>query len=205
MAKIKLCGLKRLEDIKAANQCMPDFVGFVFAGSKRKVTKEQAATLKHHLSSEIKTVGVFVNAPTSEIIALADEKIIDIIQLHGDESESEMRMLKEATGLPIIKAIRVRSAAQIQQSQSLPCDYLLLDTYVKDAYGGSGKQFDWNLIGHLEKPYFLAGGITLANITQALQTDAYCLDLSSAIETDGVKDPLKMAAIVAAVRNGSAV
>ena len=118
--------------------------------------------------------------------------MIDLIQLHGDEYEAYISQLRKHTPLPVIKAVRVRSREQILKTQELSCDYLLLDTYTKGRYGGSGTQFDWNMIPELTKPYFLAGGIHLGNIRQAVSHGPYCIDVSSAVETGGRKDRRKM-------------
>ena len=158
MLKVKICGLQRAEDMEAVNALRPDFVGFVFAESKRKVTEQTAMELKEKLHPQIKAAGVFVNEQPEKIIRLCERKIIDLIQLHGDEDESDIRRMKNGTDTPVIKAVRVRSREQILKAQELPCEYLLLDTYQPGMYGGSGKQFDWNLIPKMEKPYFLAGG-----------------------------------------------
>lgn len=192
--KIKLCGLTRLEDIKAANRCMPDYIGFVFARSKRQVTLSTALTLKSQLHKDIKSVGVFVDAPISDVVGIASSPAIDVIQLHGHEDATYIEALKREVSLPIIKAVRVQSSEDIMIADKLPCDYLLLDTYVKDLAGGSGLTFDYHLIPKTNHPFFLAGGIgtTKESIKNALQTDAFCLDTSSALETNGVKDAKKM-------------
>ncbi|MGN0373833.1 MAG: phosphoribosylanthranilate isomerase [Enterocloster sp.] len=190
--RLKICGLSRMEDIRAANAVKPDFIGFVFAKSRRQVSREQARRLKAALSPDIPAVGVFVNAPPEEILPLADEAVIDMIQLHGDEDEAYIRYLKQRTRKPVLKAVRVRSREQIQEAVRLPCDYLLLDTFVKGQYGGSGFQFDWSLIPKMEKPFFLAGGIGPENLKEAVACGPYAIDISSAVETEGHKDEKKM-------------
>lgn len=202
--RLKICGLSRFGDILAANDILPDYIGFVFAESSRRVTPDKAAQLRQELDKRIKAVGVFVNAPMEEIVKLSEDRgnarVIDLIQLHGDEDEAYIRQLKTHTGLPVIKAVRVRSREQILKAQELPCDYLLLDTYTKDRYGGSGTQFDWNMIPELTKPYFLAGGIHLGNIRQAVSHGPYCIDVSSAVETGGRKDRRKMEEMAGVLR-----
>ena len=196
--RFKFCGLSRPEDIEAANEISPDYIGFVFAPSSRQVTREQAAGLRKLLSPEIRAVGVFVNAAIEEILSLAGDgkmpPVIDLIQLHGDENAEYIRQLKQFTDCPIIKAVRVKSRDDIEKADRLPCDYLLLDTYTKGQYGGSGLQFDWSMIPPLAHPFFLAGGISADNAEKAGKTGAFCLDVSSAIETDGRKDKRKMRA-----------
>lgn len=201
MTKIKICGLKRIEDIEAVNEYRPDYIGFVFAlGRKRTVTAEQAAVLRSVLSKDIKAVGVFLNNDIDFVIDLADRGIIDLIQLHGDEDESYLHTLRANTEIPIIRAVRVKSTDEILAADRLPVDYLLLDTYDKNAYGGTGKVFDWRIIPKITKPYFLAGGLDTENIAQALNVGAYCLDVSSGAETDGLKDKHKISELIQIVR-----
>lgn len=191
--KIKICGLKTVEDIQMVNRQKPDFAGFVFAGKKRKITSEQAAEMKSHLIPEIKSVGVFVNEEEERIIELVQNGVLDYIQLHGDEDGAYIHRLKERTEKPVIKAIRVRNRRDILKAQELPCEYLLLDTYKADEYGGSGETFRWDLIPELEKPYFLAGGLSAENILEALKwCRPWAVDVSSSVETDGRKDEEKV-------------
>ena len=195
MAKIKICGICRPEDIKAINQVLPDYIGFVFAESKRKISLDDAVNLKKLLNPAVKTVGVFVNENINRLIELCDFKVIDIVQLHGDENESYILELKNKIRNPIIKAVRVRSQQDIKAAEDLPCDYLLLDSYKDNAYGGTGKTFDWSLIpkkSERKKPIFLAGGINRDNLSDALSAEPYCIDVSSGVETDGKKDPEKI-------------
>ena len=202
--RLKICGLSRFGDILAANEIQPDYIGFVFAESSRRVTPDKAAQLRQVLDKRIRAVGVFVNASMEEILELAGNqgtgRVIDLIQLHGDEDEAYIRQLKQHTVLPVIKAIRVRNREQILKAQELPCDYLLLDTYAKGKYGGSGTQFDWDMIPGLTKPYFLAGGLHLGNIRQAAAHGPYCIDVSSAVETGGRKDRRKMEELAQVLR-----
>lgn len=199
--KIKICGLKTIEDIQMANRQKPDFVGFVFAGKKRKVTQKQAAEMKRHLLPEIKSVGVFVNEEQSRIIELVETGVLDYIQLHGDEDETYIRRLKEKLTKPMIKAIRVRNREDILRAQELPCEYLLLDTYKADEYGGSGETFRWDLIPELKKLYFLAGGLNSENISEALRwCRPWAVDVSSSVEKDGKKDEVKVKRFIEALK-----
>ncbi len=200
--KLKFCGLTREADIRAANETRPDYIGFVFAESRRRVTDEQAARLRALLSPGIQAVGVFVNDDPTHIALLANRGVIDLIQLHGSESAAYIQRLRTMTAAPIICALRVGKQTDIKQAESNLVDFLLLDTYTKDAYGGSGRTFDWSLIGEVGKPYFLAGGLNESNIPHAMRTGAYALDLSSGIETDGVKDAEKMRRVAALVKGG---
>lgn len=200
--KLKFCGLTREADIRAANETRPDYIGFVFAESRRRVTDEQAARLRALLSPGIQAVGVFVNDDPTHIALLANRGVIDLIQLHGSESAAYIQRLRTMTAAPIICALRVGKQTDIKRAESNLVDFLLLDTYTKDAYGGSGRTFDWSLIGEVGKPYFLAGGLNESNIIRAMRTGAYALDLSSGIETDGVKDAEKMRRVAALVKGG---
>ena len=202
MSRIKICGLKREEDIEIVNKYKPDYIGFVFSKSSRQVDFDKAKMLKELLDKDIQTVGVFVNEPIELIQRLCRSRIIDMVQLHGDEDEEYIKKLRAVIKCRIIKAVRVKSTEQILEEEHKKCDFLLLDAYNKNAYGGSGKKFNWDLIpGELVKKYFLAGGLCCENISQAITAlHPYAVDVSSGIETNGCKDKNKMAAFVAAVR-----
>lgn len=204
MTKIKICGLTREQDILAVNEAKPDYIGFVFVPNrKRTVTKETAKRLKQLLSKDIKVVGVFLNNDVEEVISLAKEGIIDMIQLHGDEDQTYIQYVNIHTDVPIIKAVSAKNRELIEKSDMLQnIDYLLLDTYDKIMVGGTGKTFDWNIIPKLKTPYFLAGGLNVNNIRFAMQTGAYALDVSSGAETNGLKDAKKILEIVKIVRGG---
>jgi len=197
LVKIKICGLSRSCDIDAANAAKPDYIGFVFAKSQRKVTPDQAFTLRQSLTQGIIPVGVFVNESINTVLSMVTSGIIDVIQLHGDENEAYIQTLRTKTTAPIIKAVPVLKAGDAQSQMALPADFLLLD----QKGGGSGRPFDWTLIGELERPFFLAGGLDIDNITTAVQsTSPFAVDISSGVETDGLKDFDKIQAIVRKVR-----
>lgn len=200
MKKIKLCGLFRECDIYYANEASPDYVGFVFADSRRKIGIPEARRYRKLLDSGIKVVGVFDDEEPEVILGLYEEGIIDMAQLHGNEDETYIAKLKEAGDLKLIKAVSVRTRDDIRRSGDLDVDWLLLDTYSDKARGGSGEVFDWSLIGKEKKPFFLAGGINIDNVQRALKLNPFSLDVSSGIETDGVKDREKMIEIVRRVR-----
>lgn len=199
MVKIKICGLRRLEDIEMVNKYGPDYIGFVFADSKRQVSHDVAAQLKDNLSLDIISVGVFVNSKADEILKLYEEGIIEIAQLHGSESEDYINTLKENTNdeLKIIKAIEMSEDKDLSKYDESAADYLLLDSGK-----GSGKTFDWRLIRKdLKKEFFLAGGINSENVKQAIEEfDPYAIDLSSSLETDGYKDENKIKEIMEVIR-----
>ena len=197
MTKIKLCGLSRLCDIGAANELKPDYIGFVFAPkSKRYVTPEKAMELKQMLLPEIQSVGVFVNEEPETVVKLLQDGTIDIAQLHGAEDEEYIIQLRQLTDKLIIKAFRIETASDIEKALQSTADYLLLDSGA-----GTGTVFDWKLIQNIKRPYFLAGGLDADNAAEAVNTlRPYALDVSSGIETSGLKDKSKMAAFVSAVR-----
>jgi phosphoribosylanthranilate isomerase len=186
--KIKICGLSRECDIDYVNEALPDYAGFIFAESKRKVSEDQAFTLKRKLSHPIKAVGVFVDHDISFIRSLLEKRIIDIVQLHGHENEEYI----SAIDAPVIKVVRMG------EKSDYPVDYLLFDS----PSAGSGKTFDWNLIPKTKKPFFLAGGISISNIAEAMKINPYAIDVSSGVETNGAKDREKILEIVRSVRNG---
>lgn len=197
MTKIKLCGLSRPCDIETANAIKPEYIGFVFAPkSKRYVTPEKAKQLKQMLVPNIKAVGVFVDEEVETIAKLLNDGIIDIAQLHGNEDEDVIRRLRHLTNKPIIKAFRIQTARDIADAQSCTADYVLLDSGA-----GTGTVFNWNLIQSINRPYFLAGGLSPDNAKDAVtMLHPFAVDVSSGIETDGVKDKTKMAKFVAAIR-----
>ena len=195
MVKIKICGIRRLEDIRIVNRYKPDYIGFVFADSKRIVSHDLASKLKSNLDSDIISVGVFVDAECEEIIELFGSGVIEIAQLHGNESEEYINDLKEKTNgeLKVIKAVEMSEDKDLSYYDNLNVDYLLLDSGK-----GSGKTFDWRLIkSDLKKEFFLAGGIDSTNVKQAIeQFNPYAIDLSSSLETDGFKDENKIKEIM---------
>ncbi|MCM1044194.1 MAG: phosphoribosylanthranilate isomerase [Candidatus Gastranaerophilales bacterium] len=194
-SKIKICGLCRREDVDYANLVFPDYIGMVFARSRRQVSAAQAAVYRAALDSRIQAVGVFVNAPVSQVVELLAEGVIDIAQLHGDESEGYLAEVRR-TGKPVIKAVKVRSREDVEGSLKSRADYLLFDSGA-----GSGELFDWNLLQGIDRPYFLAGGLKPENIPEAVRRlHPFCIDLSSGVETDGKKDLEKMRRAVEAVR-----
>ena len=195
MVKIKICGLKRLEDIEIVNKYRPDYMGFVFADTKRKVSHEIARQLKDKLDPEIISVGVFVDAPKGEITELFENGTIEMAQLHGLESEEYIKDLKAMTDnrLIVIKAIEMSQDTNLFKYDSSNADYLLLDSGK-----GSGKTFDWRLIRKdLKKDFFLAGGLNKDNVTQAIEEfEPYAVDLSSSLEVNGFKNEDKIKEIM---------
>ena len=202
MTKIKICGLVRPADIAIVNEVLPDYIGFVFAKSKRQISDKLAEELKAMLHRSISSVGVFVNEDLKRIIYLCNKKIIDFVQLHGDEDEDYIVKLRTKIGIPIIKAVRVRSVEDIHRADRIDSEYLLLDAFKEDQYGGSGASFDWSMITKVKKPYFLAGGINSDNVLSAIkQVNPYVIDVSSGVETDGFKDKNKIIDMITKVRS----
>ena len=195
MKKIKICGLKRREDIEYVNKYQPDYIGFVFAGKKRKLTYDQVVDVKKYLTSSIQVVGVFVNEDISFVEKLVKEHVIDLVQLHGQEDQKYIQALKEKVDVSIIKAIQIKNEDSFNEHYDV--DYYLYD----HGTGGTGESFDWSMLKEVDKPVFLAGGINLLNIDDALKKNVYALDVSSGVETDGFKDEKKIKKIVRRVRN----
>lgn len=201
MTRIKICGLTRPEDIEAVNDYLPDYIGFVFAQSRRQVDETTAMALKCRLDARIAAVGVFVNEDISRIVRLCRVGVIDFVQLHGEEDDGYIRELKQKIRHPVIKAVRMKEGETMHPNGTRDCEFLLFDTYHKGQYGGSGEAFDWSMIHRPEKPYFLAGGLHNENVLHAIaQLHPYGVDISSGVETDGVKDAKKIGEIIASIR-----
>ena len=199
MTKIKLCGLSRIEDIEAANNLKPDFIGFVFAAkSKRRVSHLKAAELKSKLNPETKAVGVFLDDDLDTVGALMNLGIVDLVQLHGSEDEEYISKLRAITDKPIIKAFIINNEDDVKRAEASSADYILLD-----GGKGEGRAFNWKLLESIKRPYFLAGGLNADNAEAAVaDLHPFAVDVSTGIETGGVKDKEKMAAFVTAVRKG---
>ena len=198
MTKIKFCGLRTIDDVHAANEIFPEYVGFVFAPkSKRLVTSAQAEKLRNALSKKILAVGVFVNAEISNVAELLNAGIIDAAQLHGSEDNAYIKKIRDITRKPIIKAFKIKSADDVRTAQKSIADFILVD-----AGAGDGKTFDWSLLKNLRREYFLAGGLTADNVIGAIEMlHPFAVDVSSGIELDGRKNFDKMKTFASAVRS----
>ena len=196
MTKIKLCGIKSEEDIKVINEVLPDYIGFVFAEkSKRYISFDTAKILKSRLDNSVKAVGVFVNEDIENIAYLVKNKIIDIVQLHGNEDESYINILKTKINVPIIHAYQIKSKADIKSAKN-DTDFILLD-----AGAGCGETFDEALLEDFDNEYFLAGGLSIDNIKEKIiKLHPFGVDVSSGIETEGKKDAAKIRKFVSLVR-----
>ena len=219
--KVKMCGISKVETIPAVVEAKPDYMGLVFAQSKRQVTVDQAKILVSELHKQyanrynrdviqwsndvvqefIKTVGIFVNETLDNLVTIATEVNLDAVQLHGDEDEAFIQSLKERTNVEVWKAVQIRSAADAEAWIDSSADMLLFDAYHKDERGGTGEVFDWSCLDEFERPFMLAGGIDSANVARAIRTvRPYGIDISSGIETEGVKDDEKIKAFTNIVR-----
>lgn len=188
---IKICGIKTVEAANAAAQAGTDFIGFVFAPSKRQITPDAAAQIARTLPKHVKKVGVFVNETAENMIETAERVGLDVIQLHGDESASVVEQLP----YQVIKAFPV-DRNKLTNIQDYPCDYYLLDSPIGGNRGGNGTTFDWDLANDLtidRKKVILAGGLTPENIQTAIERiQPAVVDISSGVETNGEKDFNKM-------------
>ena len=209
--KVKMCGISKVETIPAVVEAKPDYMGLVFAPSKRQVTVEQAKILieelhkqciNHYDTKVVKTVGVFVNETLDNLVRIADTANLDAVQLHGDEDEAFIQSLKERTNVEIWKAVQIRSAADVEKWIDSSADILLFDAYHKDERGGTGEVFDWSSLDAFERPFMLAGGIDSTNVARAIRTvRPYGIDISSGIETNGMKDDKKITAFTKIVKS----
>ncbi|MBS6392291.1 MAG: bifunctional indole-3-glycerol-phosphate synthase TrpC/phosphoribosylanthranilate isomerase TrpF [Veillonella sp.] len=216
--KVKMCGISKVETIPAVVEAKPDYMGLVFAPSKRQVTVDQAKTLveelhrgyaqkygsdtEHDKNDTIKTVGVFVNETVDNLVTIANEANLDAVQLHGDEDEAFIQSLKERTNVEVWKAIQIRTAADTEKWIDSSADMLLFDAYHKDERGGTGEVFDWSSLDAFERPFMLAGGIDSTNVARAIRTvRPYGIDISSGIETNGMKDDKKITAFTKIVKS----
>ena len=216
--KVKMCGISKVETIPAIVDAKPDYMGLVFAPSKRQVTVDQAKILveelhrgyakkygsdtEHDKNGTIKTVGVFVNETVENLVTIANEANLDAVQLHGDEDEAFIQSLKERTNVEVWKAIQIRTAADTEKWIDSSAEMLLFDAYHKDERGGTGEVFDWSSLDAFERPFMLAGGIDSTNVARAIRTvRPYGIDISSGIETNGMKDDKKITAFTKIVKS----
>ena len=195
MTKIKICGLTSVEEAAAANAARPDFVGVVFDCGRHFVSDETAAAIRRKLSSDIPLVGVFANDDPRHIIDLVRAGTIQYVQLHGEESEAYLATLQKEISVPFIRVISIKTGEEVAAGETA-AEFLLLD----NGRGGTGRTFDWTRIPSVAKPWFLAGGIGLSNIEEALSYHPYAVDISTGAETDGRKDSEKMRRLVEIVR-----
>ena len=194
MTKVKICGLSTKEAVKTAVSAGADYIGFVFAPSKRQVTLEQAAELAKFIPSHIQKVGVFVSPSRAELLEAVDKVGLDLVQVHGQVADDLFEDLPCAS----IQAVQVDRDGHVPNSQA---DYLLFDAPV----AGSGQTFDWGRLDttELAQPFFIAGGLNEDNVVRAIQHfSPFAVDVSSGVETNGQKDHEKIRRFIERVKNG---
>ena len=200
MTKIKICGLTRMEDADWANELLPDYVGLMFAESRRRITPETAARIAGDIDHAVKRVGVFVNPTMDEIQDVLDTCPLDILQLHGEESPA----FCEKTGMPVWKAFRMRTPKVLEELDAYNVDAYILDGWHPDSHGGTNTTFPWEWAQRYDfkdKKVILAGGLTPQNVTEAIQRiSPWAVDVSSGVETAGIKNTAKIAAFIERVR-----
>ena len=192
---LKICGIRRVEDVQYLNKCCPDYAGFILSPPFwRYVPVETLQILSLELDSMVKRVGVFVNPTLEEIRNYA--MYLDIVQLHGEETAGFILDIRcFIPKLEIWKAVRVQTPEDISKADKLPVDKLVLDSFSADSHGGTGTTAPWDIIrkNRPEKPFFLAGGISAENVLDAIKAvNPFGIDVSSSIETDKCKDPEKI-------------
>ena len=194
MTKVKICGLSNIEAVETAVSAGADYIGFVFAPSKRQVTVEQAAELTEIIPANVKKVGVFVSPSRAELLEAVDKVGLDFVQVHGQVAND----LFEDLPCGSIQAVQVDEGGHVPNSQA---DYLLFDAPV----AGSGQTFDWGQLDttELAQPFFIAGGLNEDNVARAIQHfSPFAVDVSSGVETDGQKDHEKIRRFIERVKNG---
>ncbi len=197
--ELKICGLKRLEDIIAVNRHGADYAGFVFfAKSKRYVDPYKANELISLLRADIKPVGVFLDEPLDNVVRIARITGVELIQLHGHESEEYVEYVKRTLDRPVIKAYKASEEGALEKAAQSSADYVMIDSGA-----GSGKKFDWSILKDFKRDYFLAGGLDPESVGEAIRMlEPFAVDVSSGVETDGIKDEKKIAEFINAVRYG---
>ena len=199
---VKICGITSFEAASWAREAGADMIGFVFADSRRKVSPEQAADIGKKLPAQVKKVGVFVNEPIESLLDIAETAGLDYIQLHGDETPDYIKSISK----PVIKAFSVASENDLKQLADYACEYYLLDSPAEAYRGGNGTAFDWSLANSETIPrekLFLAGGLHSGNVQQAIEeVSPVGVDVSSGVETDRKKDPIKINQFITAAKRG---
>ncbi|KXT81555.1 phosphoribosylanthranilate isomerase [Streptococcus panodentis] len=194
MTKVKICGLSSPEAVQAAVAAGADYIGFVFAESRRQISPEKAAQLSKLIPPTVKTVGVFVSPCLEELQAVMAAADLDLLQIHGEFDEALLPQL----GRPVIRAYQVKQGlGQVSRA----ADYILFDAPL----AGSGQTFDWQTAdtSRIEQPFFIAGGLTADNVGAAIEHfSPYAVDVSSGVETDGRKDKAKIQAFIERVKHG---
>ena len=193
IVKVKICGITNYEDAQAAIDMGADILGFNFyPKSKRYLTIEKATEIIEQLPGFVDIAGVFVNAEIEQITKTMDSCQLNWVQLHGDEDPQFCKELVY-NNVKTMKAIRVKDGSDIKRAKDFFTDAILLDAFSADNYGGTGKTFDWNIIGNIKRRVFLAGGINPDNVAKAVDLGVYGIDICSGVESEpGKKDHEKM-------------
>jgi len=200
MTVVKFCGLRRREDIEYVNLTRPDYAGFILSdGFRRSVDFGTFYELNTYLDKNIKRVGVFVSEPIENILHFAYNENLNVIQLHGNETEDYIKVLRMDFSGEIWKAVRAKSPEDIEQEQKKSCQRLLIDSFSENGVGGTGVQINTDVVisAEITKPFLIAGGVTEKNILEIIKkTEPFGIDICSGIETDGFKDLNKMKQIM---------
>ena len=202
MTKVKICGITHEVEISIMNELNPDFVGFVFASKSRHfIAPEHAGLLRSKLKRGIKTVGVFTNASLRNVALTMETAGLDMVQLHGDETAEYIAALREYIHCPIMKVVKVSKPIDADKAMYTTADYVMLD----GGSAGSGKSFDWSLLGNMRRNFFLSGGLTPENIHEALRLEPkpFGLNVSSGVESNKIKDYRKVMKFILAVRDAN--
>ena len=196
--RIKICGLRRMEDIEAVNRYQPDYAGFICSSRFwRFISKDTLTGLRHSLKDNIRSVGVFVDEPVDYIADYVRHDLIDMVQLHGHEPQSYIQELQKEIRVPVIKAFKIESEEDIEAARQSIADYVLLDNGA-----WTGQTFDWSLIRDIGRPFFLAGGLNENNAVSAVEKfQPYAVDISGGVETDRRKDPEKIRRVIRLIRS----
>ena len=197
--ELKICGLSRLEDIIAVNRHGADYAGFVFfQKSKRYVDPYKANELIELLRTDIKPVGVFMDEPIDNVVRIARISGVEMVQLHGHESEEYVEYVKRTLDRPVIKAYKAGEEGALERAANSSADYVMIDSGA-----GSGKKFDWSILKDFKRDYFLAGGLDPESVGEAIRLlEPFAVDVSSGVETAGIKDEKKIAEFIKAVKYG---
>ena len=197
--ELKICGLSRVEDIIAVNRHGVDYAGFVFfPKSKRYVDPYKANDLISLLRTDIKPVGVFMDEPLDDVVRIARISGVEMVQLHGHESEEYVEYVKRTLDRPVIKAYKAGEEGALERAANSSADYVMIDSGA-----GSGKKFDWSILKDFKRDYFLAGGLDSESVGEAIRMlEPFAVDVSSGVETDGIKDEKKIAEFIKAVKYG---
>ncbi len=197
--EIKICGLSRIEDILAVNRHGAGYAGFVFfKDSRRYVDPYKAGELIEFLRSDIKSVGVFMDEPLDNVVSAARISGVELIQLHGHESDEYVEYVKRTLGRPVIKAYKASEEGALVKAAASNADYVMIDSGA-----GSGKKFDWSILKDFRREYFLAGGLDPESVGEAIRLlEPFAVDVSSGVETDGIKDEEKIEKFIKAIKRG---